>query len=84
MGELAQKDAAHPIEHVAPTILEEPEREDYSPPTLGHIPHPSWPSVFSQTLISLLWFLLPDPVPYLFPLCLPDPSIMTSGILFRA
>ena len=45
---MAQKDAVHPKEYIAPTLLEE--REASSPPTSEHILHPSSPSVSSQTL----------------------------------
>lgn len=45
------------------------QREYSSSPTSGHILPPAWRSIFSHTLISMLWFLLPDPVPYPFPLC---------------
>lgn len=40
------------------------QREEYSLPTSGYILGPSWGSVFSETLISLLRFLLPDTLPY--------------------
>ena len=118
MGELAQKDAVHPKEHTAPTILGG--REASSHPTSGHILHPSSPSVFSQTLdftalvsaaaaavLNRVWLLStpwtvacqvplsmelsrqeywsglpfpPDPTPYLCPLCLLDPSTVTSRV----
>ena len=116
MGELAQKDAVHPKEHPAPTILGE--RQASSRPTSGHILRPSSPSVFSQTLdftalvsaaavLNRVWLLStpwtvacrvplsmelsrqeywsglqfpPDPTPYLCPLCLLDPSTVTSRL----
>lgn len=62
-------------DHVTATILAEPEREEYSPPTSGHILQASWQSLFSAILISLLWFLLLDTIPY--------PSLSSPQILQR-
>lgn len=63
------------INHVTSTILAEPEREDHCPPTSGHILQPSWQPLFSETLVSLLWFRLPDTILY--------PSLSSSQVLPR-